>query len=119
MALGKKQIWQRRAFRVRRKLKMNTQEGCLRLSVSRSSKHISAQLIDDLKGHTVVAASSLEKEVRAELKNGATIEAALFIGKLLAERAVANSLKKAFFDRGGYLYHGRVKAVAEGAREGE
>ncbi len=118
MALGKKQIWQRRAFRVRRKLKMNTQEGCLRLSVSRSSKHISAQLIDDLKGHTVVAASSLEKEVRAELKNGATIEAALFIGKLLAERAVANSLKKAFFDRGGYLYHGRVKAVAEGAREG-
>lgn len=118
MALGKKQIWQRRAFRVRRKLKMNTQERRLRLSVSRSSKHISAQLIDDLKGHTVVAASSLEKEVRTELKSGATVEAALFIGKLLAERAVANSLKKAFFDRGGYLYHGRVKAVAEGAREG-
>jgi large subunit ribosomal protein L18 len=118
MTLGKKHIWQRRASRVRRKLKMNTEAGRLRLCVSRSSKHISAQLVDDLKGHTVVAASSLEKEVRAELKSGANVKAALFVGKLLAERALAKSLKNAFFDRGGYLYHGRVKALAEGAREG-
>jgi large subunit ribosomal protein L18 len=118
MTLRKKQILKRRASRVRQKLKANVKERALRLSVARSSKHISAQLIDDSRGHTLVSASSLEKEARAELKNGATVEAALFVGKLLAQRALESSLKSAYFDRGAYLYHGRVRAVAEGAREG-
>jgi len=89
-----------------------------RLSVHRTSKQIYAQIIDDEKGATIVAASSLEKDQRTSLKTGANVEAAKLIGKLIAERAVKAGVKDVVFDRGGYMYHGRVKALAEGAREG-
>ncbi len=84
----------------------------------RSSKHIYAQLIDDRKGATVAAASSMEKDMRGSLKTGANIDAAKAVGKKLAERAVAAGVKDVVFDRGGYMYHGRVKALADAAREG-
>jgi large subunit ribosomal protein L18 len=105
----------RRKQRVRRTLRAS---GRPRLSVFRSSKQIYAQIIDDEKGVTVVAASSLEKDNREKLKTGANIEAAKEVGKLVAERAVAKGVKAVVFDRGGYMYHGRVKALADGAREG-
>jgi large subunit ribosomal protein L18 len=108
---------ERRKKRIRRVVKAAARERP-RLSVFRSSKHIYAQVIDDRKGATVAAASSLEKELRASLKTGADIGAAKAVGKLLAERAVKNGVKQVAFDRGGYLYHGRVKALAEAAREG-
>ena len=89
-----------------------------RLSVHRSGKHIYAQVIDDKAGTTVAAASTLDKDLRAELKTGADVEAAGRVGKLVAERAVAQGVKEVVFDRGGFRYHGRVKALADGAREG-
>ena len=89
-----------------------------RLSVFRSSKHIYAQVIDDVKGETLASASSLEKEMRGSLKTGANVEAAKAVGKRLAERAAAKGIKDVVFDRGGYLYHGRIKALADAAREG-
>jgi large subunit ribosomal protein L18 len=89
-----------------------------RLSVFRSSKHIYAQVIDDADGRTVASASSLEKDMRGSLKTGANVEAAKAVGKRLAERAAAQGVKQVVFDRGGYLYHGRVKALADAAREG-
>lgn len=107
----------RRTSRVRRAIKAAAGDR-LRLSVFRSSKHIYAQVIDDLKGVTVAAASSLEKDLRGSLKTGADTGAAKVVGKLLAERAVAKGVKDVIFDRGGYIYHGRVKALADGAREG-
>ncbi len=94
-----------------------TANGRPRLSVFRSSKHIYAQVIDDLKGETLASASSLEKNLREAGKTGADIDAAKAVGKLLAERAVKNGVKKVIFDRGSYLYHGRVKALADAARE--
>lgn len=109
----------RRTASVRRKVKLaGITSGRMRLSVFRSSKHIHAQLIDDLKGETVAAASSLEKSLREANKTGANIEAAKTVGKLLAERATAKGVKDVVFDRGGYIYHGRVKALADAAREG-
>ena len=84
----------------------------------RSSKHIYAQVIDDTKGETLASASSMEKDVRGSLKTGADIAAAKAVGKLVAERASAKGVKDVVFDRGGYLYHGRVKALADAAREG-
>ena len=89
-----------------------------RLSVFRSSKHIYAQVIDDVKGTTVAAASSLEKTMREGAKTGANIAAAKAVGKLIAERAKEKGIKDVVFDRGGYLYHGRIKALADAAREG-
>ncbi len=89
-----------------------------RLSVFRSGKHIYAQVIDDGAGKTLACASSIEKDMRGKLKNGSTTDAAGEIGKLVAERAVAQGVKEVVFDRGGYRYHGRVKALAEAAREG-
>jgi large subunit ribosomal protein L18 len=89
-----------------------------RLSIFRSSKHIYAQVIDDDAGVTVVAASSMEKAARESLKTGASVEAAKAVGKLIAERAKEKGVKDVVFDRGAYLYHGRVKALAEAAREG-
>src|ERR1700688_516546 len=89
-----------------------------RLSVFRSSKHIYAQVIDDRQGATLAAASSLEKDLRGTLKTGADVGAAKVVGKLLAERAAAKGVKEVVFDRGHYLYHGRVKALADAAREG-
>jgi large subunit ribosomal protein L18 len=89
-----------------------------RLSVFRSDKHIYVQIIDDRRQSTLVAASSLEKEMRAKLKSGATKQAASEVGKTIAERALAKGIKEVVFDRGGYQYHGRVKALADAAREG-
>jgi large subunit ribosomal protein L18 len=89
-----------------------------RLSVFRSSKHIYAQVIDDLKGETLASASSIEKDVRPGQKTGADVDAAKAVGKRVAERALAKGVKEVVFDRGGYLYHGRVKALADAAREG-
>jgi len=88
-----------------------------RLSVFRSVTHIYAQVIDDLKGETLASASSLEKTLREGGKTGANIDAAKAVGKLLAERAVKNGVTEVVFDRGSYLYHGRVKALADAARE--
>ena len=108
----------RRTATVRRRVKLAAgTSGRTRLSVFRSSKHIHAQLIDDAKGVTLAAASSLEKAMREGAKNGANIAAAKAVGKLIAERAKQKGIKDVVFDRGGYLYHGRVKALAEAARE--
>ena len=107
----------RRTAKVRRNIRAAA-NGRARLSVFRSSKHIYAQLIDDEKGETVVAASSVEKDMRGSLKTGANKDAAKAVGKLIAERASAKGIKDVVFDRGGYLYHGRIKALAEAAREG-
>jgi large subunit ribosomal protein L18 len=107
----------RRRATVRRKVKIAA-GGRVRLSVFRSSKQIYAQLIDDVKGVTVAAASSVEKTMREGRKTGANIDAAKAVGKLIAERAKAKGIKDVVFDRGGYLYHGRVKALADAAREG-
>jgi len=109
--------FQRRAGRVRRTLK-KVANGKPRLSVFRSSKHIYAQVIDDAKGVTVAAASSIEKDLKGKLKTGADKAAAAEVGKLLAERAVKAGVAEVVFDRGGYLYHGRVKSLADAAREG-
>ena len=107
----------RRTAKVRRNVRRAAGDRA-RLSVFRSSKHIYAQLIDDASGRTVVSASSLEKDMRGALKTGANIDAAKAVGKLIAERASAKGIKQVVFDRGGYLYHGRVKALADAAREG-
>ena len=106
----------KRRARVRRRL-MRRNVDRPRLSVFRSNKNISAQIIDDRAGRTLAAASSLEKELRESLKSGADKEAAATIGRLVAERAIANGVKEVVFDRGSYVYHGRVKALAEAARE--
>ena len=87
------------------------------LSVFRSEQNIHAQVIDDAQGHTLAAASSLDKGLRESLRTGANKEAATAVGKLLAERALAAGVTQVVFDRGSYLYHGRVKALAEAARE--
>jgi len=89
-----------------------------RLSVFRSGKNIYAQVIDDKQGRTLAAASSLDKTLRESLKTGADKAAAVAVGKLVAERALAAGVKEVVFDRGSYLYHGRVKALADAAREG-
>ena len=107
----------RRAATVRRKVKLAAR-GRARLSVFRSSQHIHVQLIDDEKGVTVASASTLEKAVREKAKTGANIEAAKTIGKLIAERAKEKGIKDVVFDRGSYIYHGRIKALADAAREG-
>ena len=108
---------ERRKKRIRRAIKAAAGDRP-RLSVFRASKHIYAQVIDDRKGETIAAASSLEKDLRTSLKTGADIGAAKTIGKLIAERAVKNGVSVVALDRGAYLYHGRVKALAEAAREG-
>jgi large subunit ribosomal protein L18 len=107
----------RRRARVRRSLKARA-GGKPRLSVFRSSKQIYAQIIDDTKGATLASASTLEKDQRSALKSGATVDAASAVGKLVAERALKAGIKDVVFDRGSYMYHGRVKALAEAAREG-
>ena len=106
-----------RQQRVRKALK-KVAGGRLRLTIFRSSAHIYAQVIDDKRGHTVAAASSLEKDLRGKLKTGADKAAAAEVGKLVAERAKAAGVAKVVFDRGAYIYHGRVKALADAAREG-
>jgi large subunit ribosomal protein L18 len=106
----------RRAKRVRHTLKRSA-HGRARLTVFRSGKHIYAQVIDDGAGRTVAAASKLDKDLKGTLKKGCDTEAATAVGKLVAERAVKAGVKDVVFDRGGYLYHGRVKALADAARE--
>jgi large subunit ribosomal protein L18 len=88
-----------------------------RLNVFRSLKHIYAQIVDDSRGHTLVAASTRDKEVRKTLKTGGNIAAAKIVGQVLAKRAIAAGISRVVFDRGGYAYHGRVRALADGARE--
>jgi len=106
----------RRSRRVRHTLK-RVANGRARLSVFRSSKHIYAQVIDDRGGKTVAAASSLDKDLKGALPKGSDLAAAIAVGKLVAERAVKAGVKDVVFDRGGYIYHGRVKALADAARE--
>ena len=107
---------ERRRARSRYKLR-KARNGRLRLSVFRSSKHIYAQLIDDAKGVTVAAASTLDKDVKGQIKTGASVAAAQAVGKAMAARAQQAGVKDVVFDRGGYLYHGRIKALADAARE--
>lgn len=107
----------RRRTRLRYQLRVKS-GGRPRLSVFRSGKNIYAQIIDDKQGRTLAAASTLDKDVRADLKTGADKAAAAAVGKLVAERALAAGVTEVVFDRGAYLYHGRVKALAEAAREG-
>jgi len=114
---SRKEILQRRAMRVRRQIRM-VAGSRLRLSVYRSNQNIYAQIIDDVRGHTVAAASTLDDDLKKLLKSGAGCEAASAVGKLIAERAVKAAVKDVVFDRGAYIYHGRVKALAEAAREG-
>ncbi|MEM9332231.1 MAG: 50S ribosomal protein L18 [Pseudomonadota bacterium] len=106
---------QRRAAKVRRQVK-KVANGRPRLSVYRSSQNIYAQVIDDLKGHTLASASTLDKDFKG--KKGGDAAAAAEVGKLVAERASKAGVKEVVFDRGAYLYHGRVKALADAAREG-
>ncbi len=114
MASTKLELFQKRRMRVRNKLKaVNT--GKLRLSVHRSNKNISVQLIDDAQGRTLVSASTLEPTLGLVGKNN--VEAAAKIGATIAERAKAAGVTEAYFDRGGFLFHGKVKALAEAARE--
>ena len=115
--LSSKELFLRRQQRNRFALKKKA-SGRPRLSVFRSSQHIYAQIIDDAKGVTLVSASTLEKDLRGELKTGADVAAAGRIGKLGAERALKAGVTQVVFDRGGYIYHGRVKALADAAREG-
>jgi large subunit ribosomal protein L18 len=110
-------LQQRRRSRLRYQLKLKS-GGRPRLSVFRSGKHIYAQIIDDKQGCTLASASTMEKELRDSLKTGADRDAATAVGKRVAERALAAGVTAVVFDRGPYLYHGRVKALAEAAREG-
>jgi large subunit ribosomal protein L18 len=107
----------RRKSRLRYQIRQKS-HGRPRLSVFRSGKNMYAQIIDDLQGRTVAAASTLDAGLRAELKTGADKAAAAAVGKLVAERALAAGIKQVVFDRGSYLYHGRVKTLADAAREG-
>jgi large subunit ribosomal protein L18 len=115
MANSKRQLFIKRRLRVRNKLR-RTNAGRMRLSVHRSNKNISVQLIDDVAGKTVASASTLEKDLGVVGKNN--IEAAAKVGAAIAERAKKAGVEEAYFDRGGFLFHGKVKAVADAAREG-
>lgn len=88
-----------------------------RLSVFRSNSHMYAQIIDDTVGHTLVAASTVEKDIKSELKNTDDVEAAAYLGKIIAKRAAEKGIKEVVFDRGGFIYQGKVKALADAARE--
>ena len=111
-----KELFERRRQRTRSKLR-KARKGQLRLSVHRSSKHIYAQVIDDTAGITVAAASTLDVDFKSSSSKTADVAAASVVGKLVAERAKAKGIDAVVFDRGGYIFHGRVKALAEAARE--
>jgi large subunit ribosomal protein L18 len=117
MSEKSKLLFTRREKRVRHRV-VQAANGRPRLSVFRSSRHIYAQVIDDAAGKTLAAASSLEKGLKTDLKTGADKAAAVAVGKAIAERAKAAGVTSVVFDRGGYLFHGRVKALADAAREG-
>ena len=112
-----KDTLRRRAARIRRKVKANS-NGRPRLSVHRTSKNIYAQVIDDERGHTLAAASTLDNDLREGLKTGADTGAAAKVGELVARRAKEAGVSEVVFDRGAFIYHGRIKALAEAAREG-
>ena len=115
MALSKRELFQKRRQRVRNKLR-KVNSGKVRLSVHRSNKNISVQLIDDLEGKTIASASSMEKDLGVIGQNN--VEAAAKVGQAIAERAKKAGVEEAYFDRGGFLFHGKVKALADAAREG-
>ncbi|MFM6128924.1 MAG: 50S ribosomal protein L18 [Sphaerospermopsis kisseleviana] len=115
MKLTRQELLKRRHQRIRRKVSGTPIRP--RLAVFRSNQHIYAQVIDDVAQHTLAAASTLEPELREQLASGATCEASAAVGKLVASRALAKGIGQVVFDRGGNLYHGRVKALAEAARE--
>ncbi|WAL61090.1 50S ribosomal protein L18 [Thermocoleostomius sinensis] len=116
MRLSRKEATRRRHGRIRRKV-FGTAERP-RLAVFRSNQHIYAQIIDDSRHHTLAAASTLEADVRSTIETGANCEASARVGKLIAERAIAQGIQQVVFDRGGKLYHGRIKMLADAAREG-
>ena len=112
-----RQLFVRRVRRTRDKLRRRLGDR-LRLSVFRSSKHIYSQVIDDSRGVTLASASTLDKALKGRIGTGADVKSAAEVGKLIAERALAAGVKDVVFDRGGYKYHGRLKALAAAAREG-
>ncbi len=114
--VDKNKARKKRHLRVRKKISGTPARP--RLSVFRSSKHIYAQLIDDISGRTLASASTVDKELAGQLKNGGNVEAARKVGELIAKRAKEKGIEAVVFDRGGYLYHGRIKALADAAREG-
>ncbi len=111
---SKKIIRFKRKRRIRATLEGTTERP--RLSVFRSNKHLHVQLIDDIKGHTLVAASTIEEELKGKVKG--TVDGSKTLGALVAKRAIAKNISKVVFDRSGYIYHGQIKAMADGAREG-
>jgi large subunit ribosomal protein L18 len=116
MKLTRKELTHKRHRRIRRRV-IGTPERP-RLSIFRSNQHIYAQVIDDTRHATLAAASTLDTELKGKLESGSNCEASVEVGKLIAERAIAKGISKVVFDRGGNLYHGRVKALADAAREG-
>jgi large subunit ribosomal protein L18 len=112
---NRKEARLKRKYRIRKRV-FGTPEKP-RLAVFRSEKHIYAQVIDDVHGTTLAAASTLDSEVKDQVKNGGNVAAAQLVGKLIGEKTVAKGISKVVFDRGGYLYHGRIKALADAARE--
>jgi large subunit ribosomal protein L18 len=114
--LSGKKLFERRRSRVRTGLR-KVANGRARLSIHRTNQHIYAQIIDDVKGVTIAAASTLDEALRKELKVGSNSKAATAVGKMIADRAKSAGVKQVIFDRGGFLYHGRVKALADAARE--
>jgi large subunit ribosomal protein L18 len=115
MSFNRNVARQRRHERVRRRVSGTVERP--RLNIYRSNLHIYAQVIDDTRGHTVASASSVDPGLRTDVKGG-NVDGAIAVGKLVAERALAAGVTKVVYDRGGYLYHGRVKALADAAREG-
>lgn len=116
MKLTRKESLRRRHKRVRRQVTGTSERP--RLAVFRSNQHIYVQVIDDIQQHTLAAASTLEPDLKSTLASGANSQAASEVGKLIAQRALAKGIQQVVFDRGGNLYHGRVKALADAAREG-
>lgn len=117
MLTAEKRILARKRRHIRIRRKVYGTEGRLRLCVSKTLKHIYAQIIDDDKGITLVSASTIDAKLKGKMKGSGNIEAAKIVGSTIAERAISKDIKKVVFDRGGYIYHGRIKALAEAARE--
>jgi large subunit ribosomal protein L18 len=116
MKYTRKQLTHRRHTRVRQRITGTAERP--RLAVFRSNEHIYAQLIDDVQQHTLAAASTLDPDLKGKVESGSTCAASTEVGKLIAQRAIGKGIKQVVFDRGGNLYHGRVKALADAAREG-
>ena len=113
--LSRNEMRKNRHLRIRKKVYGTPERP--RLNVYKSNNHIYAQIIDDIKGHTLASASTLDKELRGELNSTKNVEAAKLVGQLIGRRALEKGIKEVVFDRGGYIYHGKIKELAEGARE--